>query len=155
MAGVKARLWNKGTVDFKGIVQDKEYKIKAGGFITMGLDEAVLVSGNYPGKGVPWPLRVERLGLDGAHPEFRCPKDGERFASKKELDEHIKTHADESLAPEEGKDEEKKPVEVFVCPTCFKKIGTLHHMKLHMKAHKGVTANDTESSVPDSDGPVQ
>ena len=148
MAGVKARLWNRSDAHFHAEVNEKSYDIEARKFITMSLDEAVAVQGHYPGKGVLWPVEIERLGTEDAMPTFKCPRDGQMFGSQEALDAHLATHTDQVKREDTTKTTADK---VWACVDCDREFPSKQQLKLHMRSHKEKAATvDTSTSVPNS-----
>jgi uncharacterized C2H2 Zn-finger protein len=133
MAGVKARLWNRSARDFHQEINETAYDIPAGKFLTMGLDEAVMVQGFYPGKGVPWPVEVERMPLEDSLKLYTCPKEGDTFGTQAELDKHLATHSDQIKS--DTKDEQAGTKVLYACPACDDVFSTKAALKNHLRVH--------------------
>jgi hypothetical protein len=150
MAGIKARLWNRSDAHFHAEVNEKSYDIEARKFITMSLDEAVAVQGHYPGKGVLWPVEIERLGTEDQLQTFKCQRDGQTFGSQKELDKHLETHTDQVKG-----DDKLTCDKVWACVDCDREFPSKQQLKLHMRSHKEKVASvDTSAGVSNSNQSV-
>lgn len=156
MAGVKARLWNRSAKDFHATINEIDYDIPAGQFLKMGLDEAVMIQGFYPGKGVPWPVEVERMPLEDSLKLFTCPKDGDTFGTQAALDRHLATHSDQ-IKSDEKVDEKVGARVLYACPACddvFQSKSTLkNHLRVHYDKKKDVE-NAPVTSTTDNNGSV-
>lgn len=121
---MKVKVWNENTLDYKEEFRDKKIEIKAGQFIEMDDDEAVLFLGSFSpikvggdGEKLPESFKKLRIEYPGRVPydlkeakQNTCIGCGFEATSALELQGHIfQTHADQ-MADEDAKEELVKSV---------------------------------------------
>lgn len=122
----KARVWNRGSEDYKQVVMGDEVFIPAGGSVTVSRRQAIQIKGHYCGKGVKASLEVEPLfELQDEQEIYIDHRTGQIFPTRSALLKHLGIDED---AAERAKNAPK-----YICAICEDPFETKEDLIAHMK----------------------
>ena len=122
----RARVWNRGSGDYKQVVMGDEVYIPAGGSVTVSRRQAIQIKGHYCGKSVKASLEVEPLWEMAEEQEiYQDPRTGQIFPTRASLLKHL--GIDESAA------NEVKNAPKYTCAICEKSFETKEELIADMK----------------------
>jgi len=122
----KARVWNRGSQDYKQVVMGDEVYIPAGGSVTVSRRQAISIKGHYCGKGVKASIEVEPLFEEQDEPEtYIDHRTGQVFPSRSSLLKHL--GIDEDTA------DKAKNATKYICAICEDPFEDKDALIAHMK----------------------
>jgi hypothetical protein len=107
----KAKVWNRGSQDYKQVVMGDEVFIPVGGHVVVSRRQAINIKGHYCGKGVEAQIEVEPIfELSGEGEIYTDHKTGQVFPSREALLKHL--GIDEKVA------DSVKNAPKYICAIC-------------------------------------
>lgn len=113
---MKVKVWNDNQFDHEEKFRDQEIKIKAGGYIFMDYEEARMFQRQFRAPVLdhddkPKPegfkmIRIDKPTVAQSIATYICNRDGKKFHSQKELNDHIKANYANEIFKDEALEQE-------------------------------------------------